>query len=87
MIQNDRRPVPDPDKCPEAFKDPEVLEDLYVDRGWRRKDICDHFDVPGHKIVDLLQEYDIERETKYSSAPTNGLAKKLWEKGKAEAVK
>ena len=87
MIQRDRRSVPDPEERPEAYQEPEVLEELYVERGWRRKDIADHFGITDADVRRFLYRHDIEQETKNSQAPTNGLAKKLWEKGKAEAVK
>lgn len=86
-MHHQRPSVPDPDERPEAYKDPAVLKNLYVDRGWRRKDIADHFDISDHEVVKHLQQHDIERETKHSQAPTNGLAKQLWKKGKAEAVR
>jgi len=87
MRQQQRLPVPDPEERPEAYKDADVLENLYVTRGWRRKDIADHFGITDADVRRFLYRHDIEREKKNSQAPTNGLAKKLWEKGKAEAVK
>lgn len=85
-MKQSREPVPDPDNRPEAYKDPDVLENLYVRRGWRRQDIADHFDVPEHKVLTQLQRHNVERETKNSCAPSNGLAKRLFEIGKREAV-
>lgn len=87
MLRQRRQPVPDPNERPEAYKEADVLENLYVERGWRRKDIADHFGITDADVRRFLYRHDIEQETKNSQAPTNGLAKKLWEKGKAEAVK
>jgi len=78
--------IPSPKRRPDAYKSPEVLHDLYVTRGWRRRDIAEYFDIPGHEVVALLEEHDIQREQKYSSAPTNGLAKELWEHGREQAI-
>lgn len=82
-----RLQVPDPEDEPEAYKDPAILENLYVDRGWSRSDICDHFGIKDYEVVNQLEEHGIEREVDYSKQPTNGLAKRLYEIGKAEAVK
>jgi len=87
MVKKERQPIPSPEEHPEAYKNPNILENLYVERGWRRKDIAQHFGITDHEVVKHLQKYDIERDTKYSQAPTNGLAQQLWKKGKMEAVK
>jgi len=78
--------IPEPKRNPDAYKSPEVLQDLYVTRGWRRRDIAEYFDIAGHEVVALLEEHEIQRERKYSSAPTNGLAKELWEHGRKQAI-
>lgn len=86
MLHQGLQPVPDPDERSEAYKEADVLENLYVERGWRRKDIADHFDITDADVRRFLYRHDIEQDTKNSQAPTNGLAKELWEKGKQEAV-
>ena len=86
MRRHDRLSVPDPSEQPDAYQDPDVLKNLYVERGWRRKDIVRHFDITDHEVVKYLEKHGIERDVKGSQAPTNGLAAKLFEKGKQEAV-
>jgi hypothetical protein len=87
MIQHDKRSVPDPDEQPDAYTDAEILENLYVERGWSRSDISEFFDITDHEVVKQLDEHGIERDVEYSKQPTNGLARQLFQKGKAEAIK
>lgn len=83
-----RRPeIPDPDENPTAYKDADVLEDLFVTRGWRRRDIADYFGITDSEVRRALRVNDVERETKGSSAPNNGLARQIWEHGRQEAMK
>jgi hypothetical protein len=86
-MRRGRQPIPDPQERPEAWKKADVLENLYVDRGWPRSDIADYFDIEEADVRRFLYRHEIEREKSNSQAPTNGLAKRLFEKGKAEAVR
>lgn len=87
MIQKEKHPIPDPDSQPEAWKNAETLHSLYVDRGWPRSDIADYFGIEEADVRRFLYRHEIERDKSNSQAPTNGLARRLFEKGKSEAVK
>lgn len=73
--------VPHPDDEPEAYARESVLEELYVRRGWSRRDIAEHFDVEVCKVREALRRHDITHEVEGSGPPTSGLARKLWENG------
>lgn len=84
MIRRDVQDIPNPEERPEAFKEEDVLSGLYVERGWPRREIAEHFDVSESEVRKFLKRHGITRNN--SQIPTTGLAREIWEKGKAEAV-
>ena len=66
----------------DAWRDQEVLEDLFVTRGWTADDIVDHFRDLGSESISngrvryLLNHHDIRCEQ--SSVPNAGASAALW---------
>jgi hypothetical protein len=68
---------------PEAWRDPEVLEELYVRRSWTLADIVDLFedlgsDVTTGRLRVVLDQHDI-RCGRNNRAPTGGSQAMLWQ--------
>jgi len=45
---------------PEPYKDPEILRELYHDKGWSQHQIADHFDITQQTISYWFAEMEIE---------------------------
>ncbi|WP_135807419.1 hypothetical protein [Halorussus marinus] len=72
---------------PEVWRDPDVLEALYVERGWSVDDIADHFEALGAEAITprrvrwLLHTNDI-RCGRNDRPPVTGTAAQLWQTDK-----
>lgn len=84
-MNDDLAPVPDADDRPKAYRDPEVLRNLYIERSWRRQDIADHFGVSTVTVHNHLTEHGIADERGGKHAPQSGPARELYERGLEDA--
>lgn len=78
--------IPDPEDDPKAYRRADVLEDLYVRRGWRRPDIAEHFGISTSTLDRNLRRHGIKRDVEKSHPPTSGPARKLYKMGMEAAV-
>jgi hypothetical protein len=68
---------------PSAWRDPEVLEFLYVELGWTRGDIVDHFEALGNDTITEARVKrrltDNEIQCGNSRPPSTGTGAVLWQ--------
>lgn len=85
-MKRTKPPVPDPEERPRGYRDREVLKNLYVERGWRRRDIADHFGVDESRVDHWIHERGVSRDVEKSKPPDSGtLAGKLYKIGLEDA--
>jgi hypothetical protein len=62
------------------WTDPDLLEELHVERGWASTDIARRYDVDPDRVRGRLRELELYSPLE-SKPPAHGLGRKLWEQG------